>query len=142
MEPKEPQEPTNEPTNEVNKRYTLKKNKIIDNWLFHPDYFTEETRFLPMSQQNLVRNRLIQSKVLPIPEDNIKDIHPVIKAKIDAIVSAYTKKQNRSRIYSEKKREKQKEKINIVESDESETSDSEGEELNELINDFHKKFGI
>ena len=136
-------------------KYTFKKNKVVENWLFHPDYFTEQTRFLPMSQQNLVRNRLIQSKTLPIEEANIKDLHPVIKSKIDAIVLAYEKKQERARLYSEKKREKKPidEQPQAVDSD-----DSEGEELNEIINgkpktinfenideklnDFHKKFGM
>ena len=137
-------------------KYTLKKNKVVENWLFNPDYFTEQTRFLPMSQQNLVRNRLIQSKTLPIEEANIKDLHPVIKSKIDAIVLAYGKKQERAHIYSEKKRlkpiDKQPQAI------EFDSDNSEGEELNEIINgkpktinfesidemlnDFHKKFGM
>ena len=103
----------------------------------------------------VVRNRLIQSKTLPIEEANIKDLHPVIKSKIDAIVLAYGKKQERARLYSEKKREKKPidEQPQAVDSD-----DSEGEELNEIINgkpktinfesidemlnDFHKKFGM
>ena len=137
-------------------KYTLKKNKVVENWLFHPDYFTEQTRFLPMSQQNLVRNRLIQSKMLPIEESNIKDLHPVIKSKIDAIVLAYGKKQERARIYSEKKR--QKPILKQPQAIEFDSDNSEGEELNEIINgkpktinfenidemlnDFHKKFGM
>ena len=88
------------------KKYTHKKEKNKDNWLFHDDYFTEQTRFLPMSQQITVKNRLMQSKALPIAEADIKTIHPVIEAKIKAICDSYTKKQVRAREYSQKIRKK------------------------------------
>ena len=144
-------EPKDDQTHARN--YTLKKEKVVDNWIFHPDYFNDSTRFLPMSQLNLVKNRLMQSKTMPIEEANIKDINPIIESKIRAIVSAYTKKQTRARLYSQQKRQNTK----TVESQESESDNSEGEDLeaitkdikkvafesiDDMLNDFHKKCAV
>ena len=130
------------------RNYTLKKEKVVDNWIFHPYYFDESTRFLPMSQLNLVKNRLMQSKTMPIEEANIKDINPIIESKIRAIVSAYTKKQTRARLYSQQKRQNTK----TVESDNSEGEDLEAitkdikkvgfESIDDMLNDFHKKCAV
>ena len=80
--------------------YVYKNVKTIDNWMFHNDYFDDETNFLPASIQALLSARLTQCKCNPLTQEQLTELNPVIKAKLDAICIAYRKKQDRSRANS------------------------------------------
>ena len=115
--------------------YTKKKEKTVDNWLFHPEYYTENTKFIPLSIQRELVKRLQGSVRMPI--DDVKQLHPVIAQKLDSICAAYKNKQVRSRVSSARRRQPQAAAEEVSESDlesvESEEEEEEHDELNVMI---------
>jgi hypothetical protein len=84
--------------------YTFKKEKTIDNWLFHPTYFTESTNFLPMSIQRELVKRLTTNRRNRIDPNKLKDLNPIIEVKLSNISNAYRNKQALSRKASKQRR--------------------------------------
>jgi hypothetical protein len=81
---------------QAKKIYTKKKEKTVDNWLFHPDYYTDSTQFIPLSIQRELVKRLQGSVRMPIGD--VKQLHPVIAQKLASICAAYKNKHVISRI--------------------------------------------
>ena len=104
-------------------KYTHKKDKNLDGWMFHEDYFTEESRFLPKSIQVELAKRLTDCARNPIAKDDLKNKDPRIEVKLKSICDAYRNKQERSRIASAKKRQPKNEAAAAEESE----SESESE---------------
>ena len=87
------------------KKYTLKSDKSLDNWLFHEDYFNEQTDFLPMSIQRELVKRLTTNVRNRVSPDQLKELNPIIEVKLQNICAAYRNKQDRSRATSRKRRD-------------------------------------
>lgn len=127
------------------KVYTRKCDKALDNWMFHEDYFTDETNFLPKSIQKELAIRLTKCVRNPIPVEELKELNPIIEVKLKNICDSYKNKQNRSRLASQNKRINKPDTNNAAaeesSSDESE-SDDEGDihaDFNKFIADFRRK---
>jgi hypothetical protein len=84
--------------------YTLKSDKTIDKWLFHEDYFTQETNFLPLSIQRELVRRLTTNTRNRIDPSELKQLNPIIEVKLANISAAYRNKQIRSKKASHDKR--------------------------------------
>jgi hypothetical protein len=82
--------------------YTHKDDKTIENWPFHPDYFTEGG-FLPRSIQNELVKRLTECARSPLTAEQLKEVNPQIEVKLRNICNAYRNKQERSRQASRKR---------------------------------------
>ena len=72
--------------------YTRKSEKNISNWMFHPDYFTEETKILPKCIQ---RELVVRLSKLKNPILDVKIKNPKIESKLHDITQAYVAKQGR-----------------------------------------------
>lgn len=116
-------------------RYTHKDDKKLENWMFHEDYFTDESRFLPKSIQNELAKRLTDCARNPLTREQLKDINPIIEVKLKSICDAYRNKQARSRRASAAKRAPKAADTSGGESDSE--SESESEEEDEHV-EFHK----
>lgn len=115
--------------------YTKKKDKNISNWLFHPSYFTEETRVLPKCIQ---RELVVRLSKLKHPILDVKELNPKIESKLLDLTRAYVRKQGKvaenRRILHDLRAEKESESG-------SETSESESEEESFLEKSLAKSAG-
>lgn len=128
--------------------YTKKDDKHLDNWMFHADYFTDESRFLPKSIQKELAKRLTDCARNPLTQEQLKELNPVIEVKLKNICDSYKNKQARSRRASAAKRGPRNAAAAEESSSESE-SESEDEpevdkhiEFKNFMNNFRTRYGI
>ncbi len=114
--------------------YTHKDDKNLENWMFHPDYFTEDSRFLPKSIQKELAKRLTDCARNPLTEEQLKELNPIVEVKLKNICDAYKNKQARSRQASAAKRAPK----GAAEEDDNKSDEEDKEE--ELPKDKHADF--
>jgi hypothetical protein len=118
------------------RKYTTRKEKTIENWLFNPEYYTEETSFLPRSVQVQLKHQIQDSSLDPI--ENVAELNPIIAKKLEAACISYKKKQDRSRSTAMKLRQA---KVAAQEEEGSGVGAQEPhDELHELISDMKLKY--